>query len=51
MIFLGRTAGGGVLLVDTVVWGIIVAREGGTRQKGVLKIRTEPIWGSKECVI
>lgn len=46
MIFFGKTAGGGVLLAETFGWGAIVASERGTRQKGVLNIRTEPIWGS-----
>jgi hypothetical protein len=43
MIFFGRIAGGGVLLVETVVSLIIDDKDGGTRQKGVLKMRTEPM--------
>jgi hypothetical protein len=42
MIFLGSTAGGGVLLLDVLGFGLMSASDVGTRQKGVLKIRTDP---------
>ena len=45
IIFLGRRAGGGVLLVEV----LMLDNGGGTRQNGVLKIRTKP--ESKEWVM
>ena len=41
MIFLGRIVGGGVLVLGAFA-AAMLAREGGTRQKGVRKMRTEP---------
>lgn len=43
MIFRGRTTGGGVLLVEALAEGTIRAKDGGTRQNGVRKMRTEPM--------
>lgn len=43
MIFRGRTTGGGVLLVEALAEGTMRAKDGGTRQNGVRKMRTEPM--------
>lgn len=51
MIFLGNATGGGVLAFDAFGRGLISASEGGTLQKGVLNMRTDPMFGSKEWVI
>lgn len=49
MIFLGRTAGAGELLVDALTE--MLDREGGILQNGVLKILTAPWPASNEWVM
>lgn len=49
MIFFGITIGGGVLAAEALC--AMLANEGGTLQKGVLKMRTAPAPASKECVM
>lgn len=49
MIFFGITIGGGVLAAEALC--AMLASEGGTLQKGVLKMRTAPAPASKECVM
>lgn len=51
MIFFGNSCGGVALALLVVLFPTILAKDGGTRQNGVRKMRTDPWTASKECVM